>query len=81
MKRKIILLLATMIFIQVLFGMQVFTESPISVVVNGDNISFDTPPIIENGRTLVPLRKIFESLGAQVTWNANTRSLSRVVCK
>ncbi len=41
----------------------------ISVVLNGRKIEFDVPPIIENGRTLVPIRKIAEALGAQVGWD------------
>ena len=35
----------------------------ISVVLNGNEISFEQPPYIENGATRVPMRKIFESLG------------------
>jgi hypothetical protein len=40
----------------------------IKVLVNGKAVTFDQPPIIENGRTLVPLRAIFEALGAVVEW-------------
>lgn len=58
-----------------LFGIQpVVAEQPIKVVVNGSNIQFDSQPIIENGRTLVPMRKIFEALGATVDWNADTKT-------
>jgi hypothetical protein len=50
------------------------TQPPFSdeiiVIVNGEAIVFDQPPIIENGRTLVPLRAIFEALGARVEWDA-----------
>jgi len=34
-------------------------------------IKFDMPPIIENDRVLVPMRAIYEALGAQVVWNEN----------
>ncbi|NLG33430.1 MAG: hypothetical protein GX550_07915, partial [Syntrophomonadaceae bacterium] len=35
-----------------------------TVVLDGKQLSFsDTQPIIEDGRTLVPLRSIFESMG------------------
>lgn len=40
-----------------------------SVVLDGQKLSFDVPPTIENGRTLVPMRAIFEALGAKVEWN------------
>ncbi len=42
--------------------------SDIKVVLNGETIEFDVPPVIYNGRTLVPLRKIFEALDAEVNW-------------
>lgn len=41
----------------------------ISVTVNGTYVRFDQPPIIQNGRTLVPMRAIFEALGYEVEWN------------
>jgi N-acetylmuramoyl-L-alanine amidase len=42
----------------------------ISVYVDGKRVVFDTPPIVIRGRTLVPLRAIFEAMGADVTWIA-----------
>lgn len=44
----------------------------IKVEVNGEKLNFDQQPFIENDRTLVPLRKIFEALGAEVNWDAPT---------
>lgn len=41
----------------------------ISVIINGVKISFDQPPAIIDGRTMVPLRAIFEALGAEVVWD------------
>lgn len=48
----------------------------ISVVCNGERLAFDTEPIIVEGRTLVPLRKIFEALGAEVEWNDTTKTVT-----
>jgi len=48
----------------------------IKVLLNGEAISFDQPPIIENGRTLVPLRAIFEAMGADVEWDNATRTVT-----
>jgi hypothetical protein len=42
----------------------------ITVFVDGSEIAFDVPPTSENGRTLVPMRYIFEALGADVNWIA-----------
>ena len=43
-------------------------NNDIKITVNGNNLSFDQPPIIIDGRTLVPFRAIFEALGATVEW-------------
>ncbi|MCL2166382.1 MAG: copper amine oxidase N-terminal domain-containing protein, partial [Clostridiales bacterium] len=45
----------------------------ISVLVDGKPIVFDVAPRIVNDRTLVPLRAIFEEMGAVVEWDAATR--------
>ena len=52
----------------------------VTVTLNGQYIKFDQPPIIENERTLVPLRVIFEALNAEVNWNEDTQEIT-AVCK
>jgi len=52
-----------------------YAQNSIRVTVDGTALSFDVPPIIENELTLVPMRAIFESLGATVDWNASTRTI------
>ncbi|VYU07919.1 hypothetical protein [Peptoniphilus gorbachii] len=37
-------------------------------------INMDISPIINNGRTMLPLRKVAEVLGAEVIWNKDTRT-------
>lgn len=37
--------------------------------INGEKYILDTPPVILNGRTLVPIRFIAEALGSFVFWN------------
>lgn len=51
-------------------------EMRVSVVLNGSLLEFDVPPQIIDGRTMVPVRKIFESLGAEVEWNGDTRTVT-----
>ena len=41
----------------------------IRVYYNNDLISFDVEPVVENNRTLVPLRAIFEAMGCAVYYN------------
>lgn len=44
--------------------------------VNGVQTELDSAPVIVDGRTLVPVRFIAESLSAQVDWNNDTRVVS-----
>ena len=48
----------------------------IMVTLNDSEISFDQPPIIVDGRTLVSLRAIFEAMGATVDWNQETQTVT-----
>ncbi len=47
-----------------------------TATVNGEEVALDSPPVIVDGRTLVPVRFISESLSATVSWNADTRVVS-----
>ncbi len=50
-------------------------DGTVRVILNGRMLQFDVPPIIENDRTLVPLRVIFEALGASVEWDGATQTV------
>ena len=51
-------------------------DDNITVTVNGNNVSFvEITPFIENDHTLVPMREIFEALGADVQWDNETRTV------
>ncbi|MBO5370356.1 MAG: copper amine oxidase N-terminal domain-containing protein, partial [Clostridia bacterium] len=45
-------------------------------MLNGEKVLFDVLPTITDGRTLVPLRAIFEALGAKVEWNGETQTIT-----
>lgn len=45
-----------------------FAQQTATVVVNGQTMQFDQPPIIQAGRVFVPMRAIFERLGASVVY-------------
>lgn len=49
-------------------------DNPIAYV-NGNPVEIDVPPTIVNGRTLVPMRFISESMGFQVDWLSETRQI------
>ncbi|WP_018924008.1 copper amine oxidase N-terminal domain-containing protein [Salsuginibacillus kocurii] len=42
----------------------------IGVAINDETQTYDEPAVVHDGRTLVPMRGIFESLGASVTWDS-----------
>lgn len=58
------------------FSCLVTAADTIPVYVDGQRVSFDVEPRIINGRTMVPVRAIFEALGAKVEWNNDTRTAS-----
>ncbi len=41
----------------------------VNIIVNGQQVSFDQPPIERGGRIFVPLRGVFERLGATVVYD------------
>lgn len=51
-------------------------KNEIVVYLDGERLIFDQKPIIENGRTLVPMRVIFESLGMEVEWNSKNQRIT-----
>ena len=56
----------------------VFAETETEVFVNGAKLECDVAPIIENDRTLVPMRAIFEALGAHIHWDDETKTVTAV---
>ena len=44
--------------------------------VNGKSKTLDSPPVIKNGRTLLPIRPVIESLGGTVAWDSATRKVT-----
>ena len=53
-----------------------YKNDEITVFVDGSKVDFDQKPYIESNRTLVPMRAIFEALGANVIWDGEKRSIS-----
>jgi hypothetical protein len=48
----------------------------VTVAVDGLPVAFDVPPVIRNGRTLVPFRAIAEAINVSVTWDGATGTVS-----
>jgi hypothetical protein len=74
MKKLFTCIVLSILVIQTILLQPVAAEKDsITVVINDQAQHFDQDPIIINNTTMVPLRGIFESLGATVFWNAKAR--------
>lgn len=73
MKRFFITVLAICIILAV-FAFPAMASSDITVVFEGRVLELPDPPFIQEGRTLVPMRAFFEALGADVSWDPDTRT-------
>lgn len=52
-------------------------DKKVSVIVNGETLIFgQQAAIIKNGATLVPMRDIFTSLGADIKWDNTTKTVT-----
>lgn len=59
-------------------GLFKITVNYIKVLLNGTEIYFDQEPVIKNGRTLVPMRAVFEAMGATVEWDGESQTIKAV---
>ena len=71
MKKLLSVLLALAIFVSC--SVYAGAADEITVLINGIKIEFDVPPILIKDRTMVPMRKTFESLGANIEWVGELR--------
>lgn len=69
-------LIVFMLLISAIIPRAVFADKEISVTIDGRFIEFDVPPQLINDRTMVPLRAIFEALGARVEWDNDTQTVT-----
>jgi len=73
MKRVILLVLSISLLLLPFTGLA--AEQNIQILVNGEKITTDTPPIISSDRVLVPIRVISEALGYNVVWDVTTKEV------
>ncbi|MBC7325823.1 MAG: copper amine oxidase N-terminal domain-containing protein, partial [Moorella sp. (in: Bacteria)] len=57
-------------------GMPTAQAATISVVIDGRPLATDVAPVREGGRVLVPMRAIFEALGAKVNWDGAAKTVT-----
>jgi hypothetical protein len=51
-------------------------ENNVTVVIDGQVQAFPQPAVTINDSTMVPMRAIFEKLGAEIKWNGETRTVT-----
>lgn len=61
--------------VMILSTVTVMAQRDVTVLKDGKKLSFDVDPYIDVDTTMVPMRAIFESVGAQVTWDGETRTV------
>lgn len=74
--RKVVIVCLVMILAISSFPIAGLAANAPKVFLNGKELTFDVPPEIVNGRTFVPLRTIFEELGAEIHWDGNTQTVT-----
>ena len=80
-KRSMMLLVAIMMLLASMVGMMNVgaEETPITVMIDGKTVDFGTdqvPFLASTGRVLVPMRKIFETMGAKIDWAEQTSTVT-----
>ena len=74
--KKLMLVIPAIIFaVLLLVPMLPLHANEINVAIDGQQVNFvDQGPVIVDGRTLVPVRGVFEALGFDVDWNQDTQT-------
>lgn len=72
MKKLFILLLLLCVFMS--FASPALATDGIRVYVDNQLLQLKEPPLMQDGRTLAPMRAFFESLGASVDWEPETQT-------
>lgn len=75
-KKQFLIFWLTLLLFSVFHIPIAFAQPTIPIILDGQPLVCDTPPFIEQGVTLVPLRTVFEALDATVTWDANKQTVT-----
>ena len=70
--KKIVMFLVLFI---TLFALKVNAFGINAIVLNGTPLEFTVQPFAENGTVFAPMRTVFETLGASIEWDGDSRSV------
>ena len=71
----LVMCMVTSLFVCNITALAEGEQDAINVRINGVSQSYDVMPIIKDGRTLVPMRGIFEAIGAEINWDDATKTV------
>ncbi len=73
--KKVLSMLVVICIMITSFSLVSYADDSIKIKINGYNHEYDVMPVIINSRTMVPMRGIFESLGADISWDGETKTV------
>jgi len=77
MIKKLLSFSLALIMMLSMFSVSVLADQTLVITIDGKTVATDVAPFIDaNNRTMVPVRFITESLGAEVKWEPNTRTVT-----
>lgn len=74
--KRLILVSLSILLILTSINVVAASNDIIQVIINGQQQTFEQDPVIKDGNTLVPLRQIFEALGATIKWDGSTKTVT-----
>ncbi|MCL1873995.1 MAG: copper amine oxidase N-terminal domain-containing protein [Clostridiales bacterium] len=66
--KKLMPIFAFLLIALLVLGSTALADDEIKIILDNEELEVDVAPILENGRTLLPMRAIFEALGCDVQW-------------
>jgi hypothetical protein len=76
MRNKLYVYLVICMVAIAMFSITVFADKQVKIELDGALVVFDVQPVIEKERTLVPVRSVFEKMGAEVIWYAEDQKVT-----
>ena len=61
-----------------MFASSAYGAADVKVICDGKELLFAQPPIVEEGRILVPLRTFFDALEAEISWDQEMQTVKAV---
>jgi len=77
-KKQRFVILFVMTLLVVFWPVGTFAAQPVTVMFDNVKLNSDVPQVLANDHVLVPLRAIFEALGARVEWDQATKTVMAI---